>query len=230
MTCEPWPIRWACDITDEDPALLALAQEAAQGILWSLSGRRVGVCSQVEQYRPACEDRCFGPWDWWGPGVEWRLGYQPRYCCRLPLEQKPVRAIHLIEVDGVPLDPSGYVLERDSVLRLGACWPCGGMCELAPIEITYSWGIDPPPLAELAMGELACEILRGLTGADCRLPSNAIAVTRQGITVDLGDAATLWEQNRVGLPLSDLFIRQMNPGRLVSQSKVWTPDAPRRVR
>jgi hypothetical protein len=80
------------------------------------------------------------------------------------------------------------------------------------------------------MGELACELLAGLTGADCRLPSNAVAITRQGVTVDLGDVRTLFEMGRIGLPISDAFLRSVNPNHLQSRSMVYSPDLARRVR
>jgi hypothetical protein len=107
---------------------------------------------------------------------------------------------------------------------------CEDDCQEPPVEVTYKYGIDVPALGELAMGELACEILAGLRGLDCRLPSNAVSVTRQGITVDLGDASTLYNEHRIGLPLCDAFIRDANPNRLKMQSSVHSPDLTRRVR
>jgi hypothetical protein len=103
-------------------------------------------------------------------------------------------------------------------------------CDDPAIEVSYIYGIDVPILGQLAMGEVACEILAGLSGADCRLPSNAISVSRQGVTVDLGDAQTLFDQGRIGLPLADAFLRAVNPTKIVSQSMVFSPDMTRRAR
>lgn len=233
MTCDPWPIRWPCDITDVDEALLDLAQESAQSILWGLSGRRYGVCVTTESYRVPCHAPCVPAYRDFGPGVEWRLGGWDNWrsqCCRLPLDQRPVRAILSVEVDGEVLDPGVYALERDSAWRADECWPCIDDCDAPVITVTYAYGIDPPAIAELAMGELACEILAGIEGRDCQLPSNAISITRQGVTVDLGDAQTLFEQGRIGLPLSDAFLRMANPNRLVSRSTIHSPDLARRAR
>jgi hypothetical protein len=141
-----------------------------------------------------------------------------------------VRAILAVEVEGVLLDPESYALEGDVLWRADGCWPCVDDCDEPQIVVTYAYGIDPPALAELAMGELACEILAGVEGRDCQLPSNAISITRQGVTVDLGDAQTLFAQGRIGLPLSDAFLRQANPGRLMSASRVYSPDMARRAR
>lgn len=231
MSCDPWPIKWACDITDVDQDLLDLARDSAQSILWSMTGRRYGLCTQTEAYRLPCESPCVQPYRRaFGPGVEYALAGERRACCKIHLAQRPVRAIVEVTVDGVVLDPGDYALERDVLFRLGKCWPCDDECEEPPVVVEYSWGIDVPALGELAMGELACEILSGLRGLDCRLPSNAISVTRQGITVDLGDATTLYEQHRLGLPICDAFIRDANPGRLRMASTVHTPDLARRSR
>lgn len=231
MTCADWPIRWPCDITSDDPDLCDLARSSAQSILWSLSGRRYGTCDTVQAFNLPCTSPCTNPYgDEFGPGVEWRLGPSPRICCQIHLTSLPVRAITAVEVQGTLLDPTEYQLQRDRLARIGECWPCAPDCDDPPVVVAYTYGIDVPALGELAMGELACEILAGLTGADCRLPSNAISVTRQGVTVDLGDASTLVAENRIGLPISDAFLRSVNPFNLQTRSQVWSPDLARRVR
>lgn len=231
MECSEWPIQWPCDTADYDPDLVEAAQEAAQTYLWALTGRRYGWCTTTEQYRLACDNPCVAPYgDEFGPGVQYELGWGRRDCCRLHLAQRPVRSVDLVTVNGEVLVGEEYILERDSVMRIGQCWPCEEYCQIAPIEITYSYGIDVPVLGALAMGELACEFLRGWTGADCRLPQNAVSVTRQGVTVDLGDAQTLYDMGRIGLAICDAFIRSVNPTRLQSASQVWSPDLARRVR
>jgi len=205
-------------------------------MLWSMSGRRYGTCTTTEEYAMPCAGGCAFPWGYdFGPGVEWQLqrdyGYAyPRLCCRIPLKQTPVRAIEFVTVNGELLDASEYQLQRGKLARLGECWPCEQQCDVAPIVVTYTYGIDVPALGQLAVGELACEILAGLNGADCRLPSNAIAITRQGVTVDLGSPDVLLAQNRIGLPICDAFLRSVNPGKLQQASAVYSPDLPRRVR
>lgn len=214
--------------------LVAQAQVAAQSILWGLSGRRYGVCATTEYYRLPCTTPCPIPFaDDFGPGVEWRLEGDRnwyRKCCGINLSQTPVRAINDVSIGGVPLDPDEYYLGRGVLYRIGQCWPCEQDCDFPQIEVTYTYGIDVPVLGQLAMGELACELIAGWTGADCRLPSNAISVTRQGVTVDLGDAQTLYDMGRIGLPICDAFLRETNPGRLMSASTVHSPDLSRRVR
>lgn len=234
MECAEWSVKYPCDVSEVDPEILAVAVESAQSILWSLSGRRFGVCTITETYNMPCTSPCVTPWsDDFGPGVEWRLNgdwMYRRQCCAIHLDHQPVRSIDTVIVNGVALDPDEYYLGRNKLYRIGECFPCEEDCEYPPVVVTYSYGIDPPALSEFAMGELTCEILAAFEGADCRLPSNAISVTRQGVTVDLGDVRTLIETGRVGLPLVDAFLRNVNPNNLSDRSRVYSPDLSRRVR
>lgn len=232
MVCDEWEAQLTCDVSGYDPALVDAAVQAAQSILWGMTGRRFGVCETTEWYDMPCTSPCVVPWaDEFGPGVEYELGYaNRRKCCALHLTSRPVRAILEVKALGVVLDPSEYYLGRGVLYRIGQCWPCETDCEFPPVEVTYKYGIDVPVLGQYALGELACELLRGWTGADCRLPSNAISVTRQGVTVDLGSPEVLFAQNRIGLPTCDQFIYSVNPDRLRSASTVHSPDISRRVR
>jgi len=228
--CDDWPIKWPCLTSADDADLIVLAARAAQDILWGLSGRRLGLCHTTESYRAPCTSRCVGLPEGTPAGVRYRLEEQPRSCCRIRLAQTPVRAVTEVSLYGVALDPSEYALHRGNLVRLGLCWPCDSECLDPPIRVSYSYGVDVGALGELAMGELACEILHGMKNEDCRLPANVISVTRQGVTYDLGDAATLFAQGRIGLPISDAFLRASNPGKLMSASSVHSPDVARRIR
>jgi hypothetical protein len=141
-----------------------------------------------------------------------------------------VREIVSVELLGEMMDPNDYALDLNVLRRVGKCWPCGDGCDEPPVVVTYEWGMDVPALGELAMGEVACEMLKALQGKDCKLPGNAVGVTRQGVSVDLESVGNLYAQNRLGLPISDQFLRSVNPGRLMSRSKVYTPDFARRAR
>lgn len=203
---------YRCDVSDVDADKLAAVTAAAQQVLWGLTGRRLGVCLTVGEFVAAGE-RCRAT----GRGS----------CCAIRLRPGPVRSVESVEIDGVPVD--GWRLVGDVLLREG-CWPVGSGCDPTVVTVVYRWGVPVPEIGALALGELACEMLAGLDGADCRLPSNAVSITRQGVTVDLGDAETVWRQGRVGLPFVDQFIRYANPSGLVEQVAVYSPDVARRVR
>jgi len=229
MTCDPWPVRWPCSIDTEDEDKVAAARDAAQSILWSLSGRRFGLCSTTESYRANCSSACGMPYKT-ADGYWHNSMADAHTCCHVLLAQKPVRAVLELKVENQVQPSDTFALERDYLWRKHACFPCVDDCDDPVIEVTYAYGLDVPVLGELAMGEVACEILAGLSGADCRLPSNAISVSRQGVSVDLGDAQVLFDQGRIGLPMADAFLRAVNPGRLMSQSQVFSPDMVRRSR
>lgn len=229
MSCDSWPVVWACPTDTEDEEKVASALDAAQQILWGLSGRRFGVCTVTESYRPSRSSVCGMPYK--DSEGEWRNGSSDAHtCCHVLLQRKPVRAILELKINGVVQAEGTYALERDYVWRFGACFPSDVDCDEPTVEVTYAYGVDVPMLGQMALGEVACEILAGMTGADCRLPSNAISVTRQGVTVDLGDARTLFEQGRIGLPIADAFLRSVNPSRLQDNSMVFSPDMARRSR
>lgn len=229
MTCDAWPVVWACSTDTEDEVKVASALDAAQQILWGLSGRRFGLCTVTESYRPSGSAGCGLPYK--DSEGNWRNGSGDAHtCCHVLLQRKPVRAIVELKINGEVQAEGTYALERDYVWRFGACFPTSADCDDPTVEVTYSYGVDVPMLGQLALGEVACEILAGMGGADCRLPSNAVSVTRQGVTVDLGDAQTLFEQGRIGLPLADAFLRYVNPNRLQDNSAVFSPDMARRSR
>lgn len=229
MSCEAWSVIWSCPTDTEDPDKVEAALSAAQQILWGLSGRRYGLCTVTESYRPSCSSVCGMPYK--DSEGNWRNGSQEAHtCCHILLQRKPVRAIASLFINGEEQAEGTYALERDYVWRYGACFPCDVTCDEPPVQVTYTYGIDVPVLGQMALGEVACEILAGMTGADCRLPSNAVSVTRQGVTVDLGNAQTLFDQGRIGLPLADAFLRSVNPSKLQDQSMVFSPDMARRSR
>jgi len=226
-SCEDWPIAWACDTGDVDPELLVLAEDGARSILWAYGGRNVGRCTFTEGYYPGC-DACPGA-PYKTASGQWRNGGGAHDCCRILLVRQPVASIEAVTVNGELLDPAAYTTDGAWLRRNGECWPCGGDdCSAPPVVVTYTAGRPLPAFTPAAMGEVACEVLYGLQGAACKLPSRAVSVTRQGVTVQLAAADDLAGRNRLGLPIADAWITIMNPGGLQAASRVYSPDLARR--
>lgn len=228
---QPWPIEWACDVAEVDPTVLASSHASAQIWLWALSGRRVGVFQTIEDAyisSSSCE-ACGVPYK--GSDGEWRNGGNSSSdCCAIELMNQPVVSISEVRLYGEVLDPSEYEIQRNSLVRLGGCWPCdSSACEPAAIEVDYVWGVPLDALGKLAVGELACEFVLGMTGENCRLPSRAVSVSRQGVSIEMQDAQGFAEQGLTGLPLSDSWLRSMNPHKLQQRSRVVSVDQASRV-
>lgn len=216
-----------CDLDGLDAEVVAAAATNASGYLWALSGRRVGRLTTIEEgFRTPCSDRCGMPYK--DASGNWRNGGRGGHsCCRLELFRQPVVSIEAVRVFGVALDPSEFVVEGNSVLRLDACFPCCDDCDEPCVEVDYSSGT---PLPKAPMDELICEMLAGATGGVCKLPSRLVSLTRQGVTMDLGDPSEFAEAGLTGMPITDAFIRTVNPNRLATRSRVLSPDLGRSTR
>lgn len=228
---QPWTGDLPCDTDELTPEQIEMVRTSAAAYLWALSGRRVGALTTVEEgFRTACSDGCAGmPYK--GSDGEWRNSSgSPSECCRIELFRQPVRKINEVRLWGDVLDPSGYTIEGNSLLRIGDCWPCCDDCDVPCIEVDYESGVVPDGLAVAALGELSCEFVNAATGKLCKLPSRATSVSRQGVTIDLADAESFAENGLTGLPVVDAFIRTFNPSKLVHRSRVLSPDLARSTR
>jgi hypothetical protein len=230
--CEPWPLG-PCPIPDNTlPEMVAWASRAAEDMLWAASGRQFGVCRTVEAFGVYRATDCTVPWGPQAaalgptvlPGLVTGAPLRDR-CCALLL-RGPAVAVHSVEVDGLGLDPSEYVLTGDRLLTAdGGCWPDVDACSPPAIVVDYSLGVPPPAVAAGAMSELYGELLRACTGdPGCRLPSRVVNLARQGVQMVLLDPQDYLDNGRLGLPLCDLFISSVNPGHLIMPSAVVSPD------
>lgn len=249
MSCDPFPVQWGagCEPPTATPEQMLAATGAAQSLLWHLSGSRFGSCVAVENYRVPSSSGCGVPYKddrgFWHNG-----GGRGGVCCRLLLHNRPVQRVVGVSVDGRVLDPSEYRLEGGWLQRLGACWPTVADCDPPVIRVEYVWGVpvtgpvfddsEPPVLVErpapywgavsLAMGELVVEFLHGMCGDPCKLPSRVASITRQGITVNFLTPEQWFELGLVGLPMTDSFLRAVNPNGRRARSRVYSPDLARR--
>jgi hypothetical protein len=250
--CGVWPVQWgACDLTGISPAVTGVALQAATDVLYALTGRRYGVCQL--SIRP-CRRECSG--DVWSAGGWWEWGQWPRplfyqgtwyniscgqctsgcSCTYVPeaLLPSPVSAVTQVKVDGVTLDETAYRVDdlRILVRTDGGIWPiCQDLTkadtEVGTWSVTVQFGEAVPVLGQIAVGELACEFARLLSGSDdCALPKPVQTLVRQGVTMNFLDPNEVFANGRVGLYLSDLFISTVNPHGLMERSRVFDIDDP----
>lgn len=245
-----------------DIALLETAAVEASMTLYEMSGRRFsGVCE--EQVRPCSPyNTCWlgmvggNPgWHWgstYAGAWAWTMGddYSTQQLCGCqPIPEVlltyPVDEVSEVLIGGVALDPSAYrVDEYQRLVRVdGAWWPtCQNLLlpatEEGTFAVTYTHGVAPPPLGQSAAAQLAGELYRACTGAECKLPTGTTKINRQGVTIERGLLASWFLRTRfgsgwnTGLSLVDVFLATYNPGALRRAPGVWSPDLtkqPRRV-
>lgn len=250
--CADWPVYWTCtDVTTASPALTGYAAAMATRVLWSLSGRRFGTCEVT--LRP-CRRQCYDNWPWgwteWDRSVlgssvwsDYRFWF-PLSCgtcqtgcsCGTVAEAvlpSPVNRIVQVKVDGTPLVTGAYRVDNNRLLVRtdGQQWPlCNDLAkadtEVGTWSVTAAYGEDIPEGAALAMGELACEIIKAGTGKDCRLPPGVTQLVRQGVTIQYPDVGQLLREGRTGLYLVDMFLASENPDGLKSRARVYSVDHP----
>lgn len=249
--CEDWPVYWICDVSAESPALTGYAVAMATRVLWKLSGMQFGTCTTT--LRP-CRRDCYGDWPWgW---TEWNAGWRGseiwsdfRYwfpltcgscssdcsCTELSevLLPSPVSQVVSVKLDGTPMATGSYRVDNNRLLVRtdGQRWPfCNDLSkndtEAGTWSVTASYGQDIPEGAALAMGELACEILKAGKGQDCRLPPGVTQLVRQGVTIQYPDVGQLLKEGRTGLYLVDLFLASENPDGIKQRGRFYSVDHP----
>lgn len=222
MNCDTWPVPEAggctngCTIpADVDPDLLASASEQAGVILRTLSGNRVGTCTDT--IRPLSE-----------------CGVCRGYCScgsgdrvRLLSSNGPVAAVTEVTVDGdvVPDDewrfyPSSQLLYRvppDVWPTRDTKWADCGDPDTMCVDVTV--GTEPDSWALSVHAELTCELVKSCTEQVCRIPKNATQVSGQGVTVTLSA-----DQINQFIPSVSAWVAAVNPNKATQPTRVWSPD------
>ncbi|QWY84711.1 head-to-tail adaptor [Gordonia phage YungMoney] len=248
-----WPIvvpssardLWAsADTTDKE------AVEAFAGsILRALTGEVFGL--RAEKVRPCFTPQTrgstyFGPADptpaWWpgvgvgNPGASGACGC--RSDCRHVTEfdvwvPGPIASVTKVTVDGVEVPDSAYVVRSRRWLRRtdGQPWPQNqdlSAADNAPgaFVIEYQRGVAVPPEGQFAAGALAVDLLRGITGGECSLPSNLTSISRQGLSAEI-DPRAYFAEGLTGIEAVDEWIMAVNPYKSRRPARISSPDRPR---
>lgn len=223
IDCDTWPVPepgscvGGCDIpADTDEDLLEAASVQAGVILRTLSGNRVGTCSDV--LRPLSEcGTCRG---YCSCGSGDRI--------RVQSWNGPVTAVTEVTVDGVvlPADDWRFYPSSQTLYRVPPeVWPyrdtkwadCGDpdtMCVEAVI------GYPPDAWALAVHAELVCELVKACNNpSKCRLPKNATQVVGQGISITLTP-----EQLKDFIPAVAGWVAAVNPDGAQQPGRVFSPD------
>lgn len=132
---------------------------------------------------------------------------RPAWVVRLPGDE--VREILSVSIGEAPVDTDGYDLERPDLLhRLGRHpWRLDGST-----VVEYRHGVDPPEAGVQAALTYAYELGRAASSdKGCRLPESVTAVTRQGVSYQMIDRASVDLRGRTGLPEVDKWLDAVNP-------------------
>jgi hypothetical protein len=249
--CEAWPVQWCCDLSEASPTITGTAAMAASEYVWAISGRQFGACEVLTRpCRRACFESHFGTsapwwwdgiswptgvWGWWGFGVGCGCASAVCSCTSTPFVTLPgpVSAVTEVTIDGEVL-PSGTGWVLYDGFRLarvdGGEWPT---CQDwgVPVSGVGAWSVkarygpEPPMLGQLAVGQVACEIVAACSGGDCKLPAGLQSITRNGITKVFFDPAKLAEAGVTGFPLVDRFLQAVNPSGIAMPPAIWDPEA-----
>lgn len=241
MTCVPWDLAEDCCSCADWDTYEESAQERAVELAWAtlrtLTGGLVGNCPVT--VRPCLSRPCTACEAGWNPTIingRWYnvvCGGDECSCERLCeiTFPGPVAMIEQVQLGAEILDPDDYRLDdyRKLLRTDGGCWPsCQSMAAPAgspdTLAITYVPGIYPGALGMAAAATLACEFAKGCAGKKCGLPAGVTSIVRQGVSMTLD--ATLWPGGLTGLREVDVYVQSVNPNRLSTPSRVWSPDLP----
>ena len=218
------------ELLKEYELALAACQSTSQ-LLWALSGRKYHVGTIVtEQYVPTRDS-----YDSWSihnfPGVYAHNGHgvylidaADLQSSRIRLSGRPIKAIGSITdlSDGRILDTDEYVIVNRNTLQLTSIPGAG-------IDVSYTYGQEPPALGKMAALHLARNFWLVWTDREdeCDLPSRVTSITRQGVSWVLMDNQQYVDDLRTGVYIVDLFLRSVNPGKATQKAKVFNIDIPR---
>ena len=210
----------------------AEAVKAASYLMWALSGRKyTGATTVTERYvrfAPLINTRLIQEAAIINSRINKALSIVEPWVSaetRIRLRGQPVTEIVAVRnVNGGIVSPDSYYMVDHSTLQFAE----GALIVPADIEVTYSYGANPPTLGKMAARRVAIEFVKLWEGdEDCALPQRVTSVTRQGVTYTVLDSQDFLEEMRLGIYEVDLFLKTANPNRAQRRSKVFSPDIPK---
>lgn len=227
----------------QDSVYAGEACQVASNILWAMSGRKYsGTTTVTERYFTAIDAfryqgssaKQFFPHMIGGsvfnlPAEDWNdSAYQSdgsSSLSRIRLRGKPVQEVHLVRsgYDGRIIPNDAYYLADHSTLvaNKGTPWTPGNL------EVTYTYGQQPPAAGRHAARVFAIELLKSWEGDACALPDRVTSVSRQGVSYTILDNQDFLENFRTGIYVIDLFLKTANPAKALAPSRIFSPDMPR---
>lgn len=222
------------------------AVQMASYLLWAMSGRKYsGTLTVTERYVTTYDAYSLldGVGGTYAPVLISgsvhnipisRFGYGSQYDLlgdgtssrtRVRLRGRKVVAIHALrDMSGNIIDPSEYYLGDHSTVygSPNASWSSSN------VEVTYSYGTQPPSAGRSAARILAMEFVKMFEGDEsCALPQRVMNVTRQGVTYTFLDDQSYIDELKTGIYAVDLFLKTTNPDKARARSRVFSPDVPR---
>jgi hypothetical protein len=244
----------ACSDWDDLAPVTGIASTIAANTLYRLSGRRYTSCSTTlrpcftdtpnlaSTYNAGLSP--FSPY----PGVSLIPvivdGFPIRntYACHscsirsrsaitLPF---PVVSVDAVDIAGTTIDPAQFVVYDSRTIvwqspddppatfpttqDLNA--PAG---DPSTWSLTITHGTPPPIDTAYITGIFACELAKMLADLPCALPRTVTNISRQGVTYTMVQNDFI-EMGYVGIRTVDEWIHSVNPHRLASPPRVFSPD------
>lgn len=141
---------------------------------------------------------------------------------KVRLRGRPVQSVQKVVSGSKVLDPSEYQVVNSSVLQAAP----GGSLDVDGLEVTYTFGTEPPLAGRRAARHLAQQLAKAYSGDDCELPDRVTSVSRQGVSYTILDDQAFLDDLRTGVYSVDLFLRAVNPDRARKPARVFSPDMP----
>jgi hypothetical protein len=208
------------------------AVKAASYIMWALSGRKyTGITTVTERYvrfAPLINTRLIQEAAILNSRVNKALSIIEPWVSaetRIRLRGQPVQNVVTVRnVGGEIVNPDSYYVVDHSTLQFSD----GALIVPADIEISYTYGGQPPVLGKMAARRIAIEFVKLWEGnEDCALPQRITNVTRQGVTYTVMDSQDFLEEMRTGIYEVDIFLKTSNPHKALKRSKVFSADIPK---